>query len=229
MIRKLEWDSDFFGCNIAHIDINGELGDLSFIENFRETQPTDLVQCCCAVSDLRTIRMLEDYGFHFADLRIDYSASLDAADFPACEPVTAQVEDLPALKEIAQAAFRDSRYHHDRFDSSKVRSFYETWLEKSIQGSFDDVCLKVSEQGPAGFVTVKFLEDRAARIGLLGVKDKCRNKGIGTKLLQSLFTFLRERNTRTVEVATQGRNIKANNFYIRNGFLIRNIRSWYYF
>ncbi|MEW6675097.1 MAG: GNAT family N-acetyltransferase [Nitrospirota bacterium] len=229
IIKKLEWDSNFFGFNIAHLNSEGLTIDASDVEDFVKLNSINLVQTSCAISNIETITFLEKNGFHFADLMVTLILELNTAKFERMEFFMANDGDVPILKKIAKSIALYSRYYNDIFGKDMAERLYEVWLEKSIRGEFDDACLKaVKNKLPTGFVTVKFLDFRCAKIGLLGVDELHRSKGIGKKLMNSLFSFLQTKGVEKIEVVTQGKNTQALNFYINNGFRIKSIAGWYY-
>ncbi|WP_052759432.1 GNAT family N-acetyltransferase [Paenibacillus sp. DMB20] len=116
------------------------------------------------------------------------------------------------------------------FSRNKVNSFYQLWIEKSVKGSFDDYCLLFKSNGKIlGFATIREHKDeKTASIGLLGITPESQGRGYGTRLIEDLKVFLVRRQIKQLMVATQGRNYKALNLYIKSGFKINKIESWFY-
>lgn len=228
MINKLKWDSDFFGSNIASLSTENK-SSLEDIEEYSRINSIDFIQTLCNIDDVCYIRTLEKYSFHFADIKITYR--LDIRKFENLESFNlATPADSEAISNLASKAFVESRYygHEIVFPKVKVDNMYRVWAEKSINGEFDDFCLKETKDDVIGFITAKVIDTKKAIIGIFAVDEKFQSKGVGTKLLISLMSYLRGRGVFEIEVSTQGKNIIAQNFYIKNGFRVSKVESWYY-
>ncbi|MBP2109881.1 GNAT family N-acetyltransferase [Paenibacillus silagei] len=232
MITKLEWDSKFYGRNIASVNFMDE-DDVVKLDHYIKSDEIDFIQALCKIDDMINIRILENKKFHFADVKITYSlkirelAQLEGAIFNIAIP-----QDSTAICKIASDSFINSRYygHELIFGKDKVNEMFRDWARKSIYGEFDDFCLKlVAGNEIRGFITVKIRESKTATIGILAVDENSRGKGVGEALLHSLFSFLRNKNIFEVEVATQGKNIIAQNLYSKAGFRVKKLESWYYY
>ncbi|MDH5681297.1 MAG: GNAT family N-acetyltransferase, partial [Spirochaetota bacterium] len=172
---------------------------------------------------------LERHSFEFADVKITNTINLEDFHFSDEPAELATHVDINELKEMSATLFSDSRYYHEKFNKEKVNEFFQIWVEKAVLGQYDDYCIKVQNGGTiAGYITTKLLGEAKARIGLIAVKPQAQNLGIGTKLIKSLFKFLYEKEIRVVSVVTQGKNISAQNFYLKRGFLINKLEHWYY-
>jgi len=230
IIKKLDWDSEFFGLNIASIDTGNESPDFESIENFIRENRIELVEACCQISDKDLINKLEGEGYNFQDLRITYSIDLNGVPSKKEGVAFAEEKDIPELKEIAaKVFFEDSRFNHEKIDEEKVKNFYQTWVEKAVSGTFDDFCIVSKEKEDiAGFITGKFQEDGVAKIGLVAVAGQHQGKGVGKALMAAFFNHCQDNKISKVEVVTEGKNLKASNFYIRNGYGLKSIESWYY-
>jgi len=231
MINKLDWDSEFFGCNIASLSL---VDGSSFkeVEKFIQDKDIDFIQSLCRIEDINRIRTLENNNFHFADLKVTYS--LNVEEYDDCEKAVidlATAEDKDLICNLASNAFNDSRYYgyEQLFAKDKVDEMFTLWAEKSINGQFDDFCLKVKEgDSILGFITAKIHDNKKAVIGLVAVDESYRSKGVGTSLLKSLIRYLKSLNIFEIDVSTQGKNTIAQNFYIKQGFKIKSLESWYY-
>lgn len=229
MIKHLKWDSEHFGFNIADLKITTSLKNLRYVEDYARSNAINFVQTLCDVSDTNTINLLEKHGFYFADMRVNYILKSNFSEYGSGDFLMAGSDDITALRKIAKHLVANSRYYNNGFEREKIEKLYEIWVEKSICGMFDSLCLKETDGScPVGFVTVKFNDWKNAVIGIIGVDANYQRKGVGSKLMNSLFKVVHDRGFETIEVATQGRNISAQNFYIKNGFRVKNVQSWYY-
>ena len=230
MIKKLKWDSDHFGTNIAELDAKKLNANQVIFDSYIQSEKISIVQSCCEISDIEAMNALEKNGFLFADIKMSYVINLTDAIISKTDLLCADKKDVPLLREIAAESFvGQSRYYHNLFDKNKADDLYRMWIEKSVRGELDDVCFKIEHDGfPIGFITGKSLDDKSARIGIIGVNNKFQGKGAGSKLLNGLFRHYQLEGKERIYVSTQGKNRGANNFYIKNGFKIDNIAVWFY-
>ncbi len=230
-MRLLDWDSQFFGKKIAHIDLEKD-EDYVGLEEFIGVNNVDLIQAKVEINELEKINFLEQNSFNFADLKINFYTKIDSNKRIDERIVFAEPMDTLKITEIANDMFSHSRYYAalDVFGKDKVSRLYQTWVEKSIKGQFDDYCLICKQnETVCGFITVKELIDqRSAQIGLIGVSDHFRNKGIASTLISAVHYLLHQKGITELKVSTQGKNIGAQNLYIKNGFLVENMQLWYY-
>ncbi|MBU1863547.1 MAG: GNAT family N-acetyltransferase [Candidatus Omnitrophica bacterium] len=229
MIKKLDWDSKHYGFNIAQIDSARLKGDRDSIDIFARKQNIEVVQVYCNTSDVKTTTMLEDGGFHFVGLDITLILDLKNDAYEDHHYLLAVKEDIPRLKEIAETVFTIHRFQDRKFDQKKVSEMYKIWTEKSVCGQFDDFCLKMTNaEDIVGFTTVKIIDTNSAQIGLFGIDVPYQGQSFGSTLMDSLMSFLNERNIKKVIVRTSGNNTRALSFYLSCGFMINTINSWYY-
>lgn len=229
ILNKMVWDSNFFDVNIAELKVTDNFIDEQLINDFAAKNDIKLLQSCCLISNTNHINKLELYGFNFIDLRFELEINLKG-DYCNSEFINKADEvDIPAIIKISDILTQYSRFKNSIVPQSKIKEFYSVWAEKSVLGTFDDVCLKYTEGNDIrGFITVKYLKNGTAKIGLVCVDDRYHNCSIGSKLIDSLFFMLKNEKITTCRVACQGQNTQALNFYIRKGFNISNILSWYY-
>jgi dTDP-4-amino-4,6-dideoxy-D-galactose acyltransferase len=80
----------------------------------------------------------------------------------------------------------------------------------------------------AGFVTLRAVDDGAARIGLLAVASGCTGRGIGGLLVGAAQSWCTKRGIVRLRVATQTSNLGAIRFYQSRGAVITGISHWMY-
>ena len=102
---------------------------------------------------------------------------------------------------------------------------YVTWLRKSLAGELADIVLVAEDaSAPAGYITGHIDPDcKTVAIGLFGVAEAARGRGLGSRLLATLLADATQRRIRSVTVVTQGGNVDAQRVYRAAGF--RTIRS----
>ncbi len=223
-IKKLKWDSDFFGFGIADL-LEGRIEN---IDELTIKGDIKLIWTLVGADNSRYINRLTQSGFEFVDLRLTFFRVACATNTEGTRLATKN--DLPELIKLAGQAFlKDSRFNHKNFSQQKTKKLYELWVEKSVAGSFDDCCFVAEVEGEiAGFATYKKISRSDSSIGLIATSKKFQNKGIGSKLILKCLDFAHSQKRKTLLVGTEGKNIAAQNFYIKNGFKIKKIESWYY-
>jgi dTDP-4-amino-4,6-dideoxy-D-galactose acyltransferase len=92
------------------------------------------------------------------------------------------------------------------------------------KGTFDHVCLVFRAAGWAnpGFVSLRKLNEREARIGLLA------GRGMGDKLMQAALHWAQQHQLSTLRVATQMGNTAALKRYIASGANVDATAYWLY-
>ncbi|MEM4261011.1 MAG: GNAT family N-acetyltransferase [Candidatus Woesearchaeota archaeon] len=230
-IKKLNWDTDFFGFGIAHLEETDEkIESLNGLEDFNKSNNIKLVQSLVDIKNIQFIELLENSGFHYVDTRVDFVIDLKKLNSTSYFEI-ALINDIPEILYIADKLFMDSRFFHPIFSEKKANELFKLWAAKAVKGEFDDICLKSSDNTTSevnGFVTIKFINKTEARIGLIGVSKNHLGKGIGTKLINSAISFLKEKEFEKLYIATQGKNLGAINLYIKSGFKIKSLHNWFY-
>ena len=232
----LEWDSTFFGFRIARVR-----------STRLDRALADAVMTWCAERQIRCLYLLADAqdpttasladasGFRFVDVRATFgwhSGRTHAAgprETAGFSIRGARADDIPALRAIARANYRATRFRFDPgFPEARVDALYETWAEKSCQGHADAVLVAESDEGPCGYVSCHMEGARAGRLGLVGVREGAQGRGVGRALVESALAWFDARGVERVRVVTQGRNIAAQRLYERCGFLLEAADVWYH-
>jgi len=235
LVEKLHWDSEFFNNGIANLDLKtNSLLSTNKLINFVKQNNIKFIQCLCDIKDIKNINLIEKSGFSFYDLRISFSVNIQktlpksiSKDFIIREAVSS---DKIKIQEISSTLVNDSRFLYYA-DEIKVKEFYNVWVENAINKTFDNICYIIAEKRNneiSGFVTLKYVSKTIYQVGLIAVKEKFQNQSIGSFLLNYLYSKCNLEKIEELNVVTEGRNLAAINFYIKNSFKINKIESWYY-
>jgi len=233
--ENLAWDSEFFGLRIARLlprRLTVEIVEEA--ETWCRAGKIDCLYFLADSDDPHTVRIAEDRRFRFLDVRVTLARPIaphggaDSAVSP--EMVRAfRGEDMPALRRLARASHRDSRFYADpMFPDSACDALYETWIEKSCAGYADAVFVAEVDSAPAGYATVHRDKDSRGRVGLIAVDPGAQKKGLGKALAAAMFDWCRRESLQSIGVVTQGRNIPAQRLYARCGFLPESFQFWYH-
>jgi ribosomal protein S18 acetylase RimI-like enzyme len=228
-MKRLKWDSDFWGIEIFNIDEDDSFYQHGYIEDkIIKSRDDYMIQALVSDSFREQINLLEQKNFRFVESKItlkktvNYPAELESRDYK-----TVSKKELFDYKNYFYDLYANiSRYQLLKKD--KINEFYYTWVLNSIDGSMDDTCIGYyAGDQLAGFITYK-TKINITYIGLLGVFPQFQKRGISQKLLNFLNNEVINKGLNEISVSTQGKNIKAINAYIKNGFYFDNIKHWYY-
>ena len=232
--RFLVWDSDFFGVRVARF-VPRRLSPSTAKQALRwcRRQRIDCLYLTAGADDRSTIRLAEDRGFRLTDLRVTFGRELEDIVAPRAPAGVkfrlSRDEDVPALEAVAKTAHRDSRFYADpNFKKSRCDALYRTWIRKSCGGYADAVWVAESRGAPIGYVTCHLREKRRGEIGLVGISEKTRGKGVGRRLVFEALRWLSRQGAKSATVVTQGQNTRAQRLYQRSGFLIQDLELSYH-
>lgn len=233
-IQFLEWDSDFFGLRIARVAPSKLTADTATaVSTACLEQQIECLYFLVAPEDTSTIRQAEEQGFHLVDIRVTLERQITAnpgtwqSETPDIRLATAA--DIPALRLIAAANHRDSRFYHDGgFSPERCDELYATWIEKSCKGYADAVLVADCGEGAVGYLSCHLKDNGAGQIGLVGVSSSCQGRGLGKHLLNEALRWFMAAGTSRIEVVTQGRNLTAQRLYQKSGFLTSAMQLWYH-
>jgi GNAT superfamily N-acetyltransferase len=172
--------------------------------------------------------------FRFVDIRLtldlrDGTVGRAAADNSPFVVRDAVESDIQALRELARAGHRDSRFYYDgNFSMQQCNALYEAWIEKSCRGWAQKVLVADRGGGAEGYVTCHISDPANGQIGLVGVGEKARGLGMGRYLVCDAIQWFAQEGIGNITVATQGRNVSAQRLYQRCGFVTRSVELWFH-
>jgi GNAT superfamily N-acetyltransferase len=125
-------------------------------------------------------------------------------------------KDKKILKKISLDMSQSSRFYCDPYIRPYAATIYTQWLMNSIFEKYTtDYIIARENNNIVGICTLRVI-DTIPRIDLLGVVKSHKRQGIGSLMLE---TLIKKKNNVNIYVGTQGQNIPALNFYIKNGFI----------
>lgn len=218
VLESLEWESAFFARPSAIV---------RWRENAPALQEVDFsawqrVQAKIPADRADLLDALQQHGFQLVEGEVDLSITLTRHDASGAEIATEQ--DIPVLRQMAARAFAQSRFRTPWYAPDDSGRFYAQWVENAVKGTFDHVCLifRAANGQIQGFVSLRKLNEREARIGLLA------GRGMGEKLMQAALHWAQQQQVETLRVATQVGNTAALKRYIASGANIDATAYWLY-
>jgi dTDP-4-amino-4,6-dideoxy-D-galactose acyltransferase len=95
---------------------------------------------------------------------------------------------------------------------------YEIWLRKSIEGNNTIVLIELFQQTIVGFISLDFVNEELAVIGLIATHPEYQGKGVARRLISSAEKISVQKNLKKLSVATQKNNLRAMKLYTSCGF-----------
>jgi len=228
--RFLAWDSEFFGHRIARVTAPRLNTDTTAqLISWCSSEQIECLYLLASPDDVNTIRLAEENGFRFVDIRMTYERSLVAQE---CQPEGIRIvkpTDIPYLKRLAGQSFAGSRFYNDsHFAKQKCDELYATWLERSCSGYASAVLIAEREDRPAGFITCSLQGSNEGAIGLLAVDREFQGTGVGRALVTAALRYFFDHEMTRATVVTQGSNTASQRLYQRCGFVARSVQIWYH-
>lgn len=213
MIKRLDWDSEFFNMKVGELNLDEEiiLTDCSNYDLIYMTSVDDF--------DLK----LKGFKAFFSEQKVKFSKKLikkrkESKNVSSYKGIKYNIDDL---YELAFESGKHSRFLLDeKFHHEKFKQLYKLWIDNSMSGNFaEDVLLYNYEGKTAGMTTYRIV-NKIAFVGLIAVSSHYQGKGIGGTILNHLETILFEKGINTLEIPTQESNYQACNFYTKQGYAI---------
>ena len=228
-LSELAWDSEHFGLRIARIrDRELDPERLAAADAWCRERGVDCLYLLAGAGDAETARLAEGGGFRRVDERVTLELPAGAPRPPAAAALRpARPQDAAALEGIAATAHRDSRFYADeRFDRARADDLYRAWIRRELDDP-DRVVLVAGEEEAVGYATGR-VDGGRGEIGLVGVAEEARGRGLGAALVSGIVAALDERGAGAIRVATQGRNETALRLYRGAGFAPRSRELWFH-
>lgn len=227
-IKKLDWDSDFFGLRIGRADVvySGEIQDLA-AQRASVKNAYDLVYVFAGHGlDASALdAKLVDEKVVFATSDISYGQN--DPNVVLWKPNDGVTDDLLHL---ALVSGRYSRFKLDK--SLPVGSYerlYSRWIEQSVNGTLaSDVFCYMVEEIPRGLITLDN-KNGIGTIGLVAIHEDFQHRGIGSVMMRHVIHYSKKMQIEKLSVATQLDNVPACRLYEKSGFIVESVTDvWHW-
>ncbi|MBW2245262.1 MAG: GNAT family N-acetyltransferase [Deltaproteobacteria bacterium] len=226
MIVPLEWDSAHFGFPVARVDPGDlPLGELESDLDEASKAGLRLVYCLRPLDREIPAETLRRFGGRVLTASILYRKSLSHGRKDRCdELVIESLRCVPLPDDLLPLASGIGLYSRFRVDpdipeQAFVR-LYEIWLERSSKGEIAEQVLvaRAADGTPLGLISVVRPDSETGRIGLVGVAEAARGRGVARALVAAAETAMEAGGARRTEVATQLENAAACGLYESFGY-----------
>lgn len=225
-INFLQWDSDFFGFPIGKLEINQPISNWHHILDLLDDSQFDLVYCFVPDYLMSAEDFLQKVPFaKWVDGKTTYlKPCIHSNNFVFNSNIHSARGITYSIKQIAIQTGVYSRFNTDKnFPEHCCTDLYLEWIKKSIDRSIADEVLVFLENNEAsGLVTIGQKNGRAD-IGLVGVDQRSRGKGIANLLVLHAEQYAASKNFKEIQVVTQEQNIAARKLYEKCGFKVESI------
>ncbi len=235
VVRKLDWDTNFFKKNIARLfPVRLTPAILDYALAFSKKNRIDCLYYLADCHDSQSVVLAEKAGFHFVDIRLAFIHNLrQTGGKPAGKnPVRlreSKLSDIPVLRRIAAGSYAASRYFFDHhFPTEICARFYGDWIEKACRSPRTKVFVAEEKGKIAGYISCEMVNFAKGLIPLVGVADTHQGMGVGSLLVNKALDWFRKSGALQAEVVTQGRNYGAQRLYQRCGFVTQSTQLWYH-
>jgi len=229
--EMLEWDSNFFGINVARLSETFCPNDLTKIVKELKRNQVEVFYGFVNPCDYNRNQALLQKGAVLVDEKVSYCIDArNCTQKPIANVFPYSNRELdPALTKIAQQAGEFSRFRIDKkFGVNACNRLYEQWIENAVNGKFDNhVFVFEQDNEILGLITLKDLSDSGS-IGLIGVDERARGKQVGASLLNKAISHYGDEGVFSIKVVTQKANHLACRFYEKNGFEVCNVTNVYH-
>jgi dTDP-4-amino-4,6-dideoxy-D-galactose acyltransferase len=224
-IRKLDWDSEFFGMKIGKIVIDNdwdfdpvsfsqeaadEKYELVYIFKYQEMLPWDkVIKAKIELIDIQLTMVKKFNTAEYCNIPYEFRTVLTASERNECYKIAEEIS-------VVSRFFKE-----ERIGISKTKELYRKWIDNSLNHNFSDgLFLYKESESISGIHLIK--TDNTNKIGyctLIGVDQRHKKMGVGRKLwLQSFGFWANESNVENIKAPVSLQNPDSVNFHLRLGF-----------
>lgn len=229
-IKDLAWDTNYFGMKSGKVNLYQEINkkDLKAIKKeikkYKFTTISNFNN-----NNINNILLGKLNGF-IADVNVQFTKQVQQVNLENNNIyIKEKYKGNKNLLTIAKKAYKYSRFLNDKnLDRKKSKLLYYNWLKNSFNKDGKFITYYKDEKDYLGYCLFHIEENNTCVIELIAVDKNNTKRGIGTLLIQSVEQYCYKNEINKIEVGTQLENIKAQNFYIKNGFKIETYNPTYH-
>ncbi|WZL88699.1 GNAT family N-acetyltransferase [Salinimicrobium sp. 3283s] len=217
----LEWDSQFFGFNVAKVKKDLLLKNPDTPKLF-ETLDSQKVKLAYSINSSELFNASQNlYEIKYIVKRIPLQKKVEKV-YPIHPNINLYEERTvdPSLIKLAQLAGRQGRFGQDpNIPLELCDKIFESYIVNSVNKKMASHILTYRVEGEiVGFATIDIREDKGYT-PLFAVNRAFEGKGISFALMRAAETILKEENCPIAVGGTQKLNVKALKVYQRFGLI----------
>lgn len=233
---KLEWDTAFFGFNVARISsIDMDARGLTSIIQELKSEAYRMVYWSVPSEQQDLARIALEHGGFLADEKVTFVKELSGKGLALPQsPYTAipYPDDSPDT-ELVKLALQSGEYSRFRLDplfpDELFEKLYTCWITRSVRKEIAWEVLVVKDAAKIlGLITLGTKGSRGD-IGLVAVSEHARGKGIGKLLVRDADEHFAGKGLSLSQVVTQRVNTGACRLYESCGYHVEKIENIFHF
>ena len=222
-IKKLQWDSLFFGINSAKVILNEEITKneiKEIIENLKTNNYKFITIQNINNNSNNNFILKEFNNIFLADVNIQFIKDIDLKTKikDVCNEIIIEtnVAFNEEILDISKKSFKYSRFIDDK-NLKKGNQVYCEWTKNAFNKSEKYFAIYKHIKKIIGYALFSVFNNELV-IELIAIDDKYKGNGIGHKIISSIESYAMQNRINKIKVGTQINNIKAQNFYVSCGF-----------
>ena len=224
IIKKLEWDTNFFKVNSAKVILQDEIkeNDIEEILNIIKENNYRFVTIQNINNNDKNNFLLKNIKKLFlADINVQFikkNANICSGENFLDENIFVQnkMKYNQDIIDISRNAFKYSRFISDK-NLENGENIYFEWTKNSFDNEEKFFVYYKEKEKTVGYLIFS-IEENDLIIELLAVNSEYAGIGIGNKLIKTVEKFSINNEINNIYVGTQINNIRAQNFYNKCGF-----------
>jgi ribosomal protein S18 acetylase RimI-like enzyme len=219
----LAWDTDYFGIKSARINLASDVDEVGQNEIIDFCSKYDFI----TILNLNNIKDNNQWigsktTAFLADVNIQFLKELKGLP-QIMDESTVVFRNYKRNEEIINIAgnsFMHSRFFNDpNLPIKEASNIYLHWTECAFENDDKYFVICKRDNQIAGYILFSInATDQTAIIELIAVHEYFRGQRVGKSLIQTMETYLIEKNIKKIKVGTQVDNVSAAQFYNSVGF-----------
>lgn len=217
------WDTEVFHAPVAQIEhikiLNPDRldSDYATFESWRDVNHYKLISCRLDHAQLNESIFLEAKGFRFIETvlhpRLEDLHQPNISDH-GLKIIPAEEGDLPALRKIAESAFKNERFHVDpRIDPHLGDLRYGRWVINSFVHPGQRLLKIVDNETLIACFIVEVMDDESVYWHLTAISPAHQGKGYGRRTWLAMLHHHRQNGQTSVMTTISARNTPILNLY----------------
>lgn len=237
--KKLEWDTNYFGVKSARITLKDKINRNEWIKIRDLILRNEFIVIDNVNNDpINNFFISNLLGVFLTDINFQFTKDINKNNnVKYIENHNIIVKNYmkynKEIVDISKNSYRYSRFFNDPFlDKSKAENIYSHWVESSFLNENKYFLYYYDDSNILGYILFSIdIDNNKGIIELISVKENMKDRAIGTKMISYLENYLVNNfcSVNILQVGTQSNNTKAINFYIKNGFKVKELRSVYHY